>query len=815
MKTNNENPPEQPEFRFAHFHKLWSKGSTVTNLREFYLDTISPHWRPITLAYRALLDDPNRQNEARNTKESLSAVIAEGVCRPNSTHAAANLETLSGLAMYDMDYSNERTAEIKTILSSLPYVAYAHTTISGHGLKAFVYLDARDTREYAVAYAICQRTLERLAGHPCDPQCARISQPCSCVWDPEAYYNPRPEVYPWREELAATPSLGQLAPPAPGNTGAGIGKGSGKASPFPPATEACGYLEAFVRTFAHYYPWQKGNRHATMLTLGRKARRKGFSVEEMEKLTNIMAVDIVGNGYTMAELTKDLMAGYQYVDSSYTPESTPGLLPLPPTANYTVTPSGNEEEEQEILSIKNEELRAEMPHIPQEIYSTLPDFIKEALAAAHTNRERDMLLLGILVNLSGCLPGVRIVYDQRPYSPHLYLLIIAPSAAGKGVLTLAAMLPEGINNYLAGENKRKKELYETELKAWEDAAHPQGKKRGNTPPSSASSASAAMPVEPDYYYLCGAPNTSRNQIICRLRTNGDLGLIINASELDMISGSLKQDYGRHDDVFRAAFHHESVATDYKNDKELIRAETPRLTLCLSGTPNQLPSFVRSLENGLYPRFTVYTCEARWVYRSAAPIKGAENYVTLYRRLGKQLLEKFLFLQQSPTEVVFTDKQWEEHTLYFDHLLNEVASEQAEAPGSIVLRSALMVTRIASVLTALRKCEGCMSMKEYTCTDEDFHAAMEIIKATVSHSLLLASSLPGEVVKAKQMKSYFRMRPVIAKLPRTFSYKEAMAVATANGISERSTCRYLGKLVKLHFLDKEGDRYKKLKDLTAN
>ncbi len=807
MKTNNENPPEQPEFRFAHFHKLWSKGSTVINLREFYLDTISPHWRPITLAYRALLDDPNRQNEARNTKESLSAVIAEGVCRPNSTHAAANLETLSGLAMYDMDHSNERTAEIKAILSRLPYVAYVHTTISGRGLKAFVYLDARDFREYAIAYAICQRTLERLAGHPCDTQCARISQPCSCVWDPGAYYNPSPEIYPWREELAADPSLGQLAPPTSEN----IRTGSGKASPFPPTTEACGYIEAFVRTFAQYHSWQKGNRHATMLTLGRKARHKGFSLEEIEKLTNIMAVDIVGNGYTMSELAKDLLAGYQYVDSSYTPESTPSLPPLPPTATYTVTPDGNEEEEQEILSIKNEELRAAMPHIPPEVYLTLPDFIKEALVPAHTCRERDMLLLGILVNLSGCLPGVRIVYDQRPYSPHLYLLIIAPSAAGKGVLTLAAMLPEGINNYLAGENKRKKEIYETELKAWEDASHPQGKKKGNAPVSPAPS---SMPTEPDYYYLCGAPNTSRNQIICRLRTNADLGLIINASELDMISGSLRQDYGKHDDVFRAAFHHESVATDYKNDKELIRAEVPRLTLCLSGTPNQLPSFVRSLENGLYPRFTVYTCEAHWVYRSAAPIKGAENYVTLYKRLGKELLEKFLFLQQSPTEVVFTDKQWEEHTAYFDHLLTEVASEQAEAPGSIILRSALMVTRIASVLTALRKCEGCMSMKEYTCTDEDFHTAMEIIKATISHSLLIASSLPGETVKAKQMKSYFRMRPVIANLPSIFSYKEAVEMAQTKGISERSACRYLGKLVEMHYINKEEDKYKKIKKLTA-
>ena len=112
------------------------------------------------------------------------------------------------------------------------------------------------------------------------------------------------------------------------------------------------------------------------------------------------------------------------------------------------------------------------------------------------------------------------------------------------------------------------------------------------------------------------------------------------------------------------------------------------------------------------------------------------------------------------EVTLTDSQWEEHTTYFDRLLNEVASEQADAPGSIVLRGALMVARIASIFTALRKYEGAMRMKEYICTDEDFHAAMQIVQTTLNHSLLVSSSLPGDEVKSKPLKSYFRIRTVV-------------------------------------------------------
>ena len=148
---------------------------------------------------------------------------------------------------------------------------------------------------------------------------------------------------------------------------------------------------------------------------------------------------------------------------------------------------------------------------------------------------------------------------------------------------------------------------------------------------------------------------------------------------------------------------------------------------------------------------------------------------------------FLLFQQSPTEVTLTDRQWETHTAYFDQLLNEVAGEQADAPGSIVLRSALMVARIATILTGIRKFEDSMHMKEYICTDEDFHSAMQIVQSTINHSLLLASSLPGEETKSRPLKSYFRLRPTLDSLPSSFTYKEVKDKALIAGISERSTC----------------------------
>lgn len=521
-----------------------------------------------------------------------------------------------------------------------------------------------------------------------------------------------------------------------------------------------------------------------------------------------MTVKIVGDGYTLQELKKDLASGYQYVDLSYAPKKEAQSLSALSTVTYTPVSVDTEAEKKEAVSIKNNELRASSPCIPDEVYARLPHFLKEALKPARNKRERDILLLGVLANLSGCMPLVRITFDQRPNSPHLYILIIAPAASGKGLLALAGRLPQAIENYLKGENKRKKEAYERELKAWEQEQGHKFRQKQEQQPTEKTPAS--MPEEPEYYHLCGAANTSKNQIVTRLKTNGDLGLIINATELDTISGSMKQDYGKHDDVFRAAFHHEPVATDFKVDRQIICAEEPRLALCLSGTPNQLPNFIHSTDDGTYSRFGPYTCEANWKYRSAAPIKGQEDYVSLYKRLSREVLDMFLFFQQSPTEVTLTDSQWEEHTAYFDRVLNEVASEQSDAPGAIVLRSALIAARIASIFTALRKFECAMQMKEYICTDDDFHSAMQIAQVTLNHSLLLSSSLPGDESKAKPLQSYFRIRPIIASLPDIFTYKEIKQKALSAGISESSICRYLKELVRLKQIDKQENKYIKNK-----
>ena len=134
---------ENLQFQFSFFRNTWSKESTIITLHNLYLQTIGTLWKAQTECYRKLQDRPDRSNEAKMVKDAMPVVIIEGICRPHCSHAAANLEKMSRLAMYDLDHLNERTSAVKALFRALPYVAYTQTSISDRGLKVVVFLDAR------------------------------------------------------------------------------------------------------------------------------------------------------------------------------------------------------------------------------------------------------------------------------------------------------------------------------------------------------------------------------------------------------------------------------------------------------------------------------------------------------------------------------------------------------------------------------------------------------------------------------------------------------------------------------------------------
>lgn len=774
----------------SFYFSVFDEHAVDMTLKEFVKLLRGERWKVQVEEYQRLKAS-GRETEAKKLKRKLAALVIAGRC--DGSHAETNLKQWSGDAMLDVDKCNGRVSEFLQVLKDTPWVKAAWRSVSYDGLKLVVRVEAESVDEYRMAYALVAWHVAQLLAFPCDMSCKNPTRPCFASYDPEAFFRPDTEVFPWRRFVTEHPDrVGEILAELKVKTPAGA---SG------PPVAASGMLHTFFNEFLEQNPFVDGKKNEFLLKLGRIARYKGVGEEELARLKTLAVERLAGMGCAAGDIPPRIDSGYRYADmnkGSGTPASRAHKAQGSPM-RYSEPNEG--EEEAELEKLEADKLRREVPCLPDELFDRLPDFLKRGLTHVRNKRERDILLLSMITNISGCLPGVRMNYGGMVYSSDLYLVALAGSGRGKGVMQLAAILPAAIQEYYDELNRKDEREYRQKLLKWnlEERLAAQEKRVPDLDQC------PEMPVE---RILKVAPNISKSQLILALEAGGAVGLVMNASELDMISSAMHQEYGKHDDVMRAASQHEEVSSYFKTDHRLVVVSDPHLALCASGTPAQLHKFISSLENGMYSRVAFYVGQAHWEYKSANPGKARLDMRAYFKGMGEELLRMFIFLSGSPTEVVFTEEQWKEHTERFRTYLREVVAEDDDSPGAIVLRHGLMMSRIAMVLTALRKCEPQWNTSEWKCSDEDFHTAMQIVDVLLEHSLLLSTSMDDTAGRIRPVKAFFKLRPVLKKMPREFTYSELMAAANEAGLPTASVKRYLLRLVYYQIVEKEDGKYRK-------
>lgn len=774
----------------SFYFSVFDEHAVDMTLEEFVKLLRGERWKVQVEEYQRLKAS-GRETEAKKLKRKLAALVIAGRC--DGSHAETNLKQWSGDAMLDVDKCNGRVSEFLQVLKDTPWVKAAWRSVSYDGLKLVVRVEAESVDEYRLAYALVAWHVAQLLAFPCDMSCKNPTRPCFASYDPEAFFRPDTEVFPWRRFVTEHPDrVGEILAELKVKTPAGA---SG------PPVAASGMLHTFFNEFLEQNPFVDGKKNEFLLKLGRIARYKGVGEEELARLKTLAVERLAGMGCAAGDIPPRIDSGYRYADmnkGSGTPASRAHKAQGSPM-RYSKPNEG--EEEAELEKLEADKLRREVPCLPDELFDRLPDFLKRGLTHVRNKRERDILLLSMITNISGCLPGVRMNYGGMVYSADLYLVALAGSGRGKGVMQLAAILPAAIQEYYDELNRKDEREYRQKLLKWnlEERLAAQEKRVPDLDQC------PEMPVE---RILKVAPNISKSQLILALEAGGAVGLVMNASELDMISSAMHQEYGKHDDVMRAASQHEEVSSYFKTDHRLVVVSDPHLALCASGTPAQLHKFISSLENGMYSRVAFYVGQAHWEYKSANPGKARLDMRAYFKGMGEELLRMFIFLSGSPTEVVFTEEQWKEHTERFRTYLREVVAEDDDSPGAIVLRHGLMMSRIAMVLTALRKCEPQWNTSEWECSDEDFHTAMQIVDVLLEHSLLLSTSMDDTAGRIRPVKAFFKLRPVLKKMPREFTYSELMAAANEAGLPTASVKRYLLRLVYYQIVEKEDGKYRK-------
>lgn len=774
----------------SFYFSVFDEHAVDMTLKEFVKLLRGERWKVQVEEYQRLKAS-GRETEAKKLKRKLAALVIAGRC--DGSHAETNLKQWSGDAMLDVDKCNGRVSEFLQVLKDTPWVKAAWRSVSYDGLKLVVRVEAESVDEYRLAYALVAWHVAQLLAFPCDMSCKNPTRPCFASYDPEAFFRPDTEVFPWRRFVTEHPDrVGEILAELKVKTPAGA---SG------PPVAASGMLHTFFNEFLEQNPFVDGKKNEFLLKLGRIARYKGVGEEELARLKTLAVERLAGMGCAAGDIPPRIDSGYRYADMNKGPETPASRAHKAQGSPMRYSEPNEGEEEAELEKLEADKLRREVPCLPDELFDRLPDFLKRGLTHVRNKRERDILLLSMITNISGCLPGVRMNYGGMVYSADLYLVALAGSGRGKGVMQLAAILPAAIQEYYDELNRKDEREYRQKLLKWnlEERLAAQEKRVPDLDQC------PEMPVE---RILKVAPNISKSQLILALEAGGAVGLVMNASELDMISSAMHQEYGKHDDVMRAASQHEEVSSYFKTDHRLVVVSDPHLALCASGTPAQLHKFISSLENGMYSRVAFYVRQAPWEYKSANPGKARLDMRAYFKGMGEELLRMFIFLSGSPTEVVFTEEQWKEHTERFRTYLREVVAEDDDSPGAIVLRHGLMMSRIAMVLTALRKCEPQWNTSEWECSDEDFHTAMQIVDVLLEHSLLLSTSMDDTAGRIRPVKAFFKLRPVLKKMPREFTYSELMAAANEAGLPTASVKRYLLRLVYYQIVEKEDGKYRK-------
>jgi len=768
----------------SEFPSVRSKAPHTISIHDF-IDTVrSDRFRQVVQDYRRLKALPGHEAEAQKLKDGMPCIIPAGVC--SNGHAVKDLQQHSELLCIDLDHSNGRTREIFLLSQSLPFVAASFISISEEGNKMLIHVRPEDVQKnYEQLYAAVGRAVSAHVGHPYDDKCKILTQPCFYSWHPEAYYNPGAIAFEMPAESVTKVTEAETKETiAPGN-----------------APSENGFIANFLDEFEHRNPFIRGSRNDLALKLGRAAASKGFSQEETKKLTELFAQHYAATDFTMQDIQKRVVSGYQFIIQKKKEEKETNRCHFGDSDTYAPFSVANEEESPEEVLEKNNELRAASPYIPEEVYTRLPEFLKRCCTHATDKRERDLMLLGSMNSCSALFPNVSFFYKKSLLSPHFYLAVVAPAGAGKGALGFTSILLDATQEFYDRLRREQKKEYDQKLLAWEQEQQ-QARHAKRLPNLD------LKPEEPQAQYLKISATTSKSRLIQSLAAAGEIGCCMTTTEINTLVSSLGQDCGKYEDILCKAAHHEEVSSSYKIDGDPIVVHHPHLALSIAGTQEQFRNFFRSLEVGLYSRFGIYTRQQSQLWESCAPQEGEVDLHSYFYGLGSELFEMHKLLLQSPTLVTFSPQQWQQHTAHFSLLLKRTLLEGRESSSGIVYRNGLLAMRLAAILTIFRKYTDYAYAKEYCCTDDDFRTAMDIAHTLLEHSLLLSTSLPDTSLPPVSMHKFHQLEDTLASMPRVFTYMDFVRAVQENGACARTGKRWIQKAVKTQLIIKEGDNYKK-------
>lgn len=419
-----------------------------------------------------------------------------------------------------------------------------------------------------------------------------------------------------------------------------------------------------------------------------------------------------------------------------------------------------------------------MPVFTPLVRSDLPAFLQKITAAANSDPDADILLLGSLTVLSACLPSVSGIYADREVFPNLFLFVTASASSGKGRLALCRHLAEPIHDRLREICEAETMDYRHRLAEYNAA----GKRKVDL----------EKPQEPPMRMLFIPANSSATAVYQVLNDNGGQGLMFE-TEGDTLANTFGSDYGNYSDGFRKAFHHETISYIRRKDREYVNIRTPRLSALLTGTPRQVHSLIPDAENGLFSRFIFYRLTTRPVWLDVFDSTLGQTHDRYFHTLGAEYHDFHRILSGSaPLTFTLTTAQQTAFNDTFRQHQDTWRHHCGDGFIATVRRMGLITFRTAMILSALRIMDTGDIPPVLTCTEADFTTALTIAGIILQHSAAVYQELPGCSGTAPGDKPAPTLlhRTILESLPQEFDRATAARIADTLSLNPKSLDRII-------------------------
>ena len=465
----------------------------------------------------------------------------------------------------------------------------------------------------------------------------------------------------------------------------------------------------------------------------------------------------LGTAFHLAEMANVKLCNTEVMNNRRNTENTENTPSKVLTHAHVYNKVENDEPDESEELLNGSDPNQPLPIFPE---ADWPKILLLIMSYATSPTQRDVMLIGALTAIGASMERyVRCPYAGKLQSPCLQSFIVAPSASGKGILSLIRLLVEPIHDEIRQQVATEVKAYKKEKAAYDVM----GKERSKV---------EAPQMPKNRMFLISGNNTGTGILQNIMDANGT-GLICE-TEADTISAAIGSEYGHWSDTLRKAFDHDRLSYNRRTDQEYREVKKSYLSVLLSGTPAQVKPLIPSTENGLFSRQLFYYMHGIWAWINQFE-SGEADLEAIFTDIGLEWKKQLDLMKTHGVHTLrLTDEQKQEFNTLFSDLFFRSGLANDNEMSSSIARLAVNTCRIMAEVAMIRALEcdqpyqfknssihlltpdkeiatdnikdGIITRWDVTITAEDFKAVLELVTPLYRHATHILSFLPSTEVK---------------------------------------------------------------------